>query len=274
MLQRKNKRTKKKSTKTSSKRSASPKPKRGVKRIKKNLKSSNSGFARGSEISETDFIEIASIDKSTDLAKFVNLTHNTEDGVAFEEVRKGIILAALGRTLNWYNANSSIKDQKRWVLEYVKTTPDKKYVSILNKVDPVWFKTAGSLARMNLLKIEHLSYEFLYDRVRSLINRAKQQFVEKHGVEPTEKNMKKKKEAAKQTVSVQERTKAKIAEYIKTFDDELHKQIDKDEWKPKVLKKMFNDLGVKKRVMNKVREHFVDYDDDMVDVIDAYLEDL
>ena len=58
------------------------------------------------------------------------------------------------------------------------------------------------------------------------------------------------------------------------FEDELYKQLDKDEWKPKVFKKMFNDLNIKKRPMNKIRAYFVKLDNILVEVIDSYLEDL
>ena len=93
---------------------------------------------------------------------------------------------------------------------------------------------------------------------------------------PTEKNLAAVVEEKKTTlrkVDVQAATKAMVKKYINIFEDELYKQIDKDEWKPKVFKKMFNDLNVKKRPMKKIRAHFAELDDDMVSVIDDYLED-
>jgi len=204
--------------------------------------------------------------KKKDLENYQNFLCNDHDkDLSPAEQLSTITSRAFGSCLNWFNQNTNSKTQKKYVLDFMKDNGQKSGVKVLKSLPDYWFSPLGSLCRLHHLGAK-IGYEsWRDDKIDELTNMA---LTEKENAPaPAEKKPKKR-------VDVQAATKTMIEKYIKVFEDELYRQVDKDEWKPKVFKKMFNDLKIKKRPMNKIREHFATLDDDMVTVIDEYLEDL
>ena len=242
---------------------------------KKKVSKRTEGIRFGSEISEKDMIEIYNL-TTQDMGPYKTLLPGDDKDVGLEAQLTKIKLIAAGRTLNWYRSNSSASKQKKWVLDYLKSLGETFKQNLLNDLGEVWFQTMGSACRLRTLGIDVYPPEYEKKQMQSLATKASVEFFDRTGKMPTEKNLAavvEEKKTTRRKVDVQAATKAMVKKYIKIFEDELYKQIDKDEWKPKVFKKMFNDLNVKKRPMKKIRAHFAELDDDMISVIDDYLED-
>jgi len=215
-----------------------------------------------SEISETQMVTISKLGEK-DLENYQSFLCNDHDkDLTGEEQLSTITGRAFGACLNWFNQNTNQKTQKKYVLNFMNKNGQKSEAKILKSLPDYYFTPLGSICRLHDLGAK-VGYEPWRDnRIDEIIK------VALNTKEDTPAKKPKKK------VDVQAATSAMVEKYIKMFEDELYKQLDKDEWKPKVFKKMFNDLNIKKRPMNKIRAYFVKLDDDVVEVIDSYLEDL
>ena len=246
-------------------------------KVKKRIsKKKTEGIKFGGEISEKDMIIINDL-TTQEMGPYKTLLPSADENSDREAQLTKIKLIAAGRTLNWYRTNSTLAQQKKWVLEYLRNKGEDFKANLLKGLDEVWFQTIGSACRLRTCCIDVYPVDYEDRKMASLVSRASVDFFDKTGKMPTEKSLEaviEEKKTTRKKVDVQAATKAMVNKYIKMFEDELYKQINRDEWKPKVFKKMFNDLGVKKRPMKKIRAYFAELDDDMVSVIDEYLEDL
>ena len=250
------------------------KPMKRISRTKNRKKTTQSGAIDQikflSEISETQMVTISKLGKK-DLENYQNFLCNDHDkDLTSEEQLSTITGRAFGACLNWFNQNTNSKKQKKYVLNFMNKNGQKSEAKILKSLPDYYFTPLGSICRLHDLGAQ-VGYKPWRDkRIDEIME------VALNTKEDTPDKKPKKK------VDVQAATKAMVEKYINMFEDELYKQLDKDEWKPNVFKKMFNDLNIKKRPMNKIRAYFKDrcdvpmvkLDDDMVEVIDSYLEDL
>ena len=215
-----------------------------------------------SEVSETQMVTISKLGEK-DLKNYQSFLCNDHDkDLTSEEQLATITGRAFGSCLNWFNQNTHSKTQKKYVLTFMNKNGQKSEAKILKSLPDYYFTPLGSICRLHDLgaKIDYKPWRD--NRINEIIK------IALNTKEDTPDKKPKKK------VDVQAATKAMVEKYIKMFEDELYKQLDKDEWKPKVFKKMFNDLNIKKRPMNKIRAYFVKLDNILVEVIDSYLEDL
>ena len=212
-----------------------------------------------------------------DIPKYEGIFRPTNDSTTDDEVMVTIKGRALGRTINWFHFHTSEKDRKKWTLEDLESKKRKDDIALLKTLEDCWFRTTGSFCKVILSgSVSAIAQEDKLNVViDSLIHNAKMKFKERCGTEYSASALKKS-SVPKVKIDIQQATRNKIEKLKNIFEDELLKQIDADEWNPKKMKKLFNDHAPKKRIMGAIRKYFVEDnpDDDMVDAIDAYLEDL
>ena len=247
-----------------------------TKRGRRKKTKSIEGIRFGSEIKEKDFVPISNltVDEIDPYKTFLAEHELNYDPDKQLEIIKD---RGFGRCLNWFSLNFGSKQQKKFVIDYLNNRGRKSDALIMKPLVDWRFNVLGSCCRLRDLGADIRYSQHETEKFDDLLKFAQKNFKKETGKEATEENIlnrNKERKSARKKVDVQAATKAMVEKYIEKFEDELYKQVEKDEWKPKVFKKMFNDLNVKNRPMKKIREYFAKLDDDMVSVIDDYLESL
>ena len=179
-----------------------------------------------------------------------------------KDLQKHILSSEIGNALNWYNVNTNSKQQKKFVINYLKEQNEpKEVINTVKRCEDYKFCVLGSVARMISLQtdIEHVAWKksasFFEQKLKELIQYSKTL------PEPEKKERPK--------INIQALTAAKIERLTNIFDDELEKQLEKNKFNKSRMKKLFNEHKVKKRIMNKIKLNFDN--PDMIEVIDEYL---
>ena len=179
-----------------------------------------------------------------------------------KEIQRHILSSEIAGAFNWYNVNTNNKQQKQFVINYLKEQKEsKELINIVRRCEDYHFCVLGSVARMISLQtdIEHVAWKksasFFEQKLKELIQYSKTL------PEPEKKERPK--------INIQAVTAAKIERLTDIFSDELDKQLEKNKFNKSRMKKLFNEHKVKKRIMNKIKLNFDN--PDMIEVIDEYL---
>ena len=179
-----------------------------------------------------------------------------------KELQKHILSSEIAGAFRWYNVNTSNKQQKQCVINYLKEQKEsKELINIVKRCEDYQFCVLGSIARMISLQtdIKHVTWKnserFFQQRLEELIQYSKTL------PEPEIKERPK--------IDIQAATAAKIERLSIIFANELEEQLEKKKFSKKRMKMLFNEHKVKKRIMNKIKLNFDN--PDMIECIDEYL---